>query len=176
MAPECRVVYVDNDPIVLAHARSLLRGAPEGRTAYVDADLRDPERILADPALTGTLDLTAPVALMLVAVLHFVVDADDPGAIIRRLLSALAPGSYLVASHVSPQHDPAGVPGLERTHREGGMPAQARTAAEFTRLAFDRLRLVEPGVVLVSEWRPDRTEQPPPASVVNWYGGVAVKA
>lgn len=175
VAPESRVVYVDNDPIVLSHARSLLKSGPRGRTAYIDADLREPARILTHPALNETLDLAEPVALMLVAILHFLVDADDPAAIIRTLLSALVPGSFLVASHVTPEHDPAGVGGLERTYRQGGIPAQARTAAEFTELAFTGLRLIEPGVVLVSDWRPDRTWLRPPAAAVNWYGGVGIK-
>ena len=175
VAPESRVVYVDNDPVVLSHARSLLKSGPRGRTAYIDADLREPGRILAHPALKETLDLAEPVALMLVAILHFLVDADDPAAIIRTLLSALPPGSFLVASHVTPEHDPAGVGGLERTYREAGIPAQARTAAEFTKLAFTGLRLIEPGVVLVSDWRPDRAWLRPPAAAVNWYGGVGIK-
>jgi hypothetical protein len=174
-APESRVVYVDNDPVVLSHARSLLKSGPRGRTAYIDTDLREPARILADPALNETLDLAKPVALMLVAILHFLVDADDPAAIIRTLPSALAPGSFLVASHVTSEHDPAGVSGLGRTYRQGGIPTQARTAAEFTGLAFAGLRLIEPGVVLVSDWRPDRTWLRPPATAVNWYGGVGIK-
>jgi SAM-dependent methyltransferase len=175
VTPQARVVYVDNDPVVLAHARSLLKSGPQGRTAYIDADLREPERILADPAISETLDLGEPVALMLVAILHFLVDAEDPAAIIRTLLGALTPGSYLVASHVTPEHDPQGVGGLERTYRQSGIPAQARTAADFTRLAFTGLRLIEPGVVLVSDWRPEPGSLRPPASAVNWYGGVGVK-
>lgn len=175
VASDARVVYVDNDPIVLSHARSLLRGTTEGRTAYIEADLRQPDRILADPALNDTLDLSQPVALMLVAILHFVVDAHDPGGLIRSLMSALAPGSYLVASHVTPEHDPVGVLGLERTYHAGGVAAQARPVADFTTMAFSGLELVDPGVVLVSDWRPEHGDRPLPASVVNWYGGVARK-
>ncbi|MGH3409631.1 MAG: SAM-dependent methyltransferase [Streptosporangiaceae bacterium] len=157
---------------MLAHAGALLASAPSGRTAYLDADLRDPEQIRASPAVAQTLDLTRPVALMLVAVLHFVVDADDPGRLVDTLLGALAPGSYLVASHVTAEHDPAGVGGLVRTYRQGGIPAQARTAAEFAALAFRGLELIDQGVVLVSEWR--RPAGPrPPAAEVNWYGGIA---
>jgi SAM-dependent methyltransferase len=125
VAPESCVVYVDNDPIVLAHARALLTSVPEGCTAYIDADLRDPETLLASPEVAETLDLSRPVALMLVAVLHFLVDADDPGRVVATLLDALAPGSYLAASHVTPEHDPDGVHGLERTYRQAGIPAQA---------------------------------------------------
>jgi hypothetical protein len=160
---------------VLAHARSLLRNAPQGRIVYVDADLRDPGQILANSAIRATLDLSKPVALMLVAILHFLTDEDQPAPIIRTLLDALAPGSYLVASHVTSNHNPNGVGGLERIYRQSGVPAQVRTAAEFTGLAFTGLRLVQPGVVLVSEWRPHGNGPRPPAADVNWYGGVALK-
>ncbi|WP_433234600.1 SAM-dependent methyltransferase [Actinomadura nitritigenes] len=173
--PACRVVYVDNDPIVLAHARSLLIGTPEGRTAYVHADLRRPAAILADPAVRTTLDLGRPVALMLVAILHFIVDEQHPGEIVRELMEALPSGSFLVASHVTPEHDPQGVHGLEQAYRAGGVPAQARTREAFTALAFDGLDLLDPGVTLVSEWRPDGDAPRPPADQVNWYGGIARK-
>ena len=148
--------------------------AMQGRTAYIEADLRDPEAILASPAVARTLDLSRPVALMLVAVLHFLVDADDPARVVATLLDALAPGSYLVASHVTPEHDPAGVGGLERTYRQAGIPAQARTVAEFAALAFRGLEMIDPGVVLVSEWRPPAGSRPLPAEV-NWYGGIGRK-
>ena len=174
VAPESRIVYVDNDPIVLTHARALLASVPQGRTAYVDADLREPEAILANPAVRETLDLNQPVALMLVAILHFLVDADDPARIVATLLDALPKGSYLVASHVTPEHDPVGVYGLVRVYRAGGIPAQARTAAEFADLAFAGLELIDPGLVLVSEWR--RPDGPAPSpEQVNWYGGIGRK-
>jgi len=174
VAPRSRVVYVDNDPAVLTHARALLTSAPGGQVAYFQADLRDPEKILASPVVAGTLDLTKPVALMLVAVLHFLTDADDPARVVAALLGALAPGSYLVASHVTPEHDPAGVGGLVRTYRQAGIPAQARMAREFAALAFGGLDLADPGVVLVSQWRPPASPRPTPAEV-NWYGGVGRK-
>ncbi|GAA2401596.1 SAM-dependent methyltransferase [Actinomadura vinacea] len=173
--PACRVVYTDNDPIVLAHARSLLRGTSEGRTAYIHADLRDPGAILASPEVAETLDLDRPVVLMLVAILHFIVDEERPAEIVRTLLDALPSGSYLVASHVTPELDPDGVGGLERAYRNGGVPAQARPRDQFAKLAFEGLELVEPGVVLVSEWRPDGAGPRPPAAEVSWYGGVARK-
>jgi hypothetical protein len=94
--------------------------------------------------------------------------------VVATLLGALAPGSYLVASHVTPEHDPAGVGGLERTYRQAGIPAQARTAREFAALAFGGLEMIDPGVVLVSQWRPPATPRPLPAEV-NWYGGVGRK-
>jgi S-adenosyl methyltransferase len=174
VAPESRIVYVDNDPIVLLHARALLNSTPEGRTAYIHADLRQPETVLANPEVTATLDLSQPVALMLVAILHFLVDADDPARVVTTLLDALPPGSYLVASHVSPEHDPEGVGGLERTYRQGGIAAQARTAADFAALAFGGLELIEPGVVLVSDWRRPEGPRPLPEAV-NWYGGIGRK-
>jgi hypothetical protein len=169
------VVYVDNDPIVLAHARALLTSSPEGRTAYIQADLREPERILDDPVTRQTLDFTQPIALVLAAVLHFVPDSDGPRRILDTLLAALPPGSYLAASHVTPEHDPEGVRGLERTYQASGLPAQARAASDFADLAFRGLEMVDPGLVLVSEWRPDAGGARPRASEVNWYGAVARK-
>jgi hypothetical protein len=174
VAPESRIVYVDNDPIVLAHARALLTSDPRGATAYIQADLREPEMILRHPSTREVLDFDQPIALMLVAILHFLVDDDGPAQIVRTLLDALPAGSYFVASHVTPEHDADGVHGLERTYRQGGVPAQARNAADFERTAFAGLEMVDPGVVLVSEWRPDR-EHRPTAAEVNWYGGVARK-
>jgi SAM-dependent methyltransferase len=173
--PQCRVVYVDNDPIVLAHARALLASSPEGRTTYIQADLRDPEKILKHRLTRETLDLTRPVALMLVAILHFLPDSEDPARIVAALLDGLPPGSFLVASHVSPEHDPVGVGGLESTYRASGIPAQARTVDDFAALAFRGLDMVEPGLVLVSEWRPDRDGPRPLPAEVNWYGGIARK-
>jgi SAM-dependent methyltransferase len=175
VAPESRVVYADNDPIVLVHARALLNGTPEGRTAYIEADLREPEKILTHPATRNMLDFDEPIALVLVAILHFVTDDDDPRAIVRTLVDALPSGSHLVASHVTPEHDPAGVHGLEESYRAGGVPAQARTVDDFTHLAFDGLELVHPGVEVVSDWRPETSGARPAAAEVSWYGGVARK-
>ena len=175
IAPESRVVYADNDPIVLAHAQALLTSSPAGRTAYIHADLREPEKIVADPVVRDTLDFSRPIALILASILHFIPDGEDPGAIVATLLSALSPGSYLVASHITPEHDPEGVGGLQRTYRQGGVMAQARTAEDFGRLAFTGLELVDPGLVLVSEWRPTDKDPLPLASEVNGYGAVACK-
>jgi hypothetical protein len=175
VVPSCRVVYVDNDPIVLAHARALLTSKPEGKTAYIHADLREPEKILADPAVRDTLDLTQPVALMLVAILHFVPDEAEPRRTIHTLLDALPPGSYLVASHATDEHDPDTLAGAGRAYQERGLIGQIRTSEEFAGLAFAGLEMVDPGVVLVSEWRPQATGPRPLASEVNTYGGVARK-
>jgi hypothetical protein len=175
VAPSSRVVYVDNDPLVLAHARALLTSGPEGRTAYIHADLRQPEKILSHPVTRDVLDFTQPVALILVAILHFIPDEDKPAEIIATLLDALPPGSYLVASHGTGEHSPAeaGVGG--RTSREARIASQLRDSGDFARLAFSGLELVPPGVVLVSEWRPEGTGlRPAPTEVAN-YGGVARK-
>jgi S-adenosyl methyltransferase len=173
--PACRIVYVDNDPIVLAHAHALLTSTPEGRTAYLDADLRDARSILDNPALRDTLDFDEPIALGLVAILHFVTDEDDPRRIIRTLLDALPSGSYLMASHATAEHDPVGSRGFQETYRAAGVPIQTRDAVEFAELAFTGLELVEPGVTLTSEWRPDRSDPGPAPEEVNWYSGIARK-
>lgn len=175
VAPECRVVYVDNDPLVLAHARALLRSGPAGRTGYIQADLRDPDSIVGDPVTRELLDFTEPVALMLVSVLHFVPDAENPRQIVRSLVDALPRGSYLAASHASAEHDRERVVGGQQAYREAGVPFQLRDSDEFARLAFEGLELVPPGVVSVSEWRPDGDGPRPLASEVNGYGGVARK-
>jgi SAM-dependent methyltransferase len=175
IAPDSRVVYVDNDPLVLAHARALLTSHPAGRTAYIDADLRDPEKILAHPVVRDTLDFSQPIALMLVAILHFIPDEDDPGAIVATLMSALAPGSHLVSSHVTAELDPEGIHGMERAYRAGGLWAGARSAADFGRLFFNGLELVDPGVVLITDWRPADGEPWPLASEVSSNGAVARK-
>jgi S-adenosyl methyltransferase len=175
ISPETRVVYADNDPIVLAHARALLASGPQGATDYLDADIRDPEKILFDPVTRSTLDFTRPIALMLVAVLHFIPDEDGPQRIVRTLVDALPPGSYVVASHATAEHNPEGLSGAGRAYQEGGMRGALRTSEEFTDLVFGGLELVDPGVVLVSEWRPDGDGIRPMPSEVNTYGGVARK-
>lgn len=176
--PRARVVYVDNDPIVLAHARALLTSSPEGATAYLDADLRDPERILAHPDLRRTLDLSQPVALMLLAVLHFVPDGEDPYAIVGRLLDALPVGSYLAASHATHDYLPEELAAEAKAAARGGGPhgvINLRSREEVVRF-FDGLELVEPGVCSVAEWRADGEPEPRPSVVdVSMYGGVARK-
>jgi hypothetical protein len=173
VAPSARVVYADNDPLVLAHARALLTSSPEGRTTYIHADLRDPEAILADPGVREVLDFGQPIALMLVAVLHFVPDEFKPGQVMATLIDALPSGSYLVASHITGEHDPVGPATGANAYRAAGLPAQLRDADQFAQLAFAGLDLVSPGVALVSEWRPDGDEPRPSPAEVSWYGGVA---
>ena len=175
IAPECRVVYVDNDPIVLAHARALLASHPAGVCAYLGADLHQPEQILSHPAIGRTIDLTEPVALMLVALLHFVPDEDQPRRIVQTLLDALPAGSYLAASHATDVHNQDGLAGAGRAYQDGGMRGALRSPDEFAGLTFAGLDMVDPGVVLVSEWRPDSAAPRPLAAEVNTYGGVARK-
>ncbi|MFD8153854.1 SAM-dependent methyltransferase [Streptomyces sp. NPDC059720] len=153
IAPESRVVYVDNDPVVLAHARALLTSGPEGRTDYVDADLRDPGRILEQAA--RTLDFDRPVALCLVAVLHFVAD-DEAYPLVRELLDALPPGSRLVLSHLTEDLNPENIRAVQRTYTERGFTFVLRTRAEVERFFTDSgLSIAEPGVVPAHRWRPD---------------------
>jgi SAM-dependent methyltransferase len=175
IAPSCKVVYTDNDPMVLAHARALLVGSPEGRTAYIQADLRDPAAILSHQVTRDVLDFSQPIALMLVAVLHFIRDEDKPAEIVETLLDALPSGSYLAASHATAEHNPAEAAAVLHAYRESGIPFQFRDSDEFARIAFSGLELVPPGVVLVSEWRPGDTGPRPLPSEVSCYGGVARK-
>jgi SAM-dependent methyltransferase len=175
IAPSCKVVYTDNDPMVLAHARALLVGSPEGRTAYIQGDLRDPAAILSSPVTRETLDFSQPIALMLAAVLHFIRDEGKPAEIVETLLDALPPGSYLAASHATAEHNPAEAAAVLGAYRESGIPFQFRDSDEFARIAFSGLELVPPGVVLVSEWRPEDTGPRPLPSEVSCYGGVARK-
>jgi hypothetical protein len=174
--PAARVAYVDNDPLVLAHARALLRSSRQGRTAYVQADLRDPAAILANTAVREILDFSQPVALMLVAVLHFIPDENHPAEILATLLDALPSGSYLVASHSTAEHDPRDTmsEGVS-AYRRGGVTLRLRDSAEFADLALRGLRVVPPGVALVSEWRPDSEGPYPSAAEVATYGLVALK-
>jgi hypothetical protein len=173
--PLCRVAYVDNDPMVLTHARALLASAPEGRAAYIQADLRSPLDILFSPVVRSVIDFGEPVALMLVAVLEFLGEEDEPERVLKTLLNELPPGSYLAASHLTLEHDPVGVGGGQRVYREAGLSMNPRDADEFAALAFSGLELVPPGVVLVTEWRPDSKAPLPTPAEVSCYGGVARK-
>ncbi len=173
--PSCRVVYVDNDPSVLPHARALLASAPEGRTGYFTGDLRDPKAILAHEVTRDILDFSQPVALILVSVLPFLVDDDKPGEILATLLDALPPGSYVAATHTTAEHDPEGWEAVTKVYGSAVIQGQLRDSGDFARLAFVGLELVPPGVVLVSEWRPDNPGLRPSAAEVSCYGGVARK-
>jgi hypothetical protein len=171
VVPQARVVYVDNDPMVLAHARALLSSGEQGATAYLDADLRDTGKILE--AATETLDFTRPVAVMLIAVLHLIRDADEPAAIIAQLMEAVPPGSTLAISHVpNDMHMSAMSDMSDRLNRLLSQPSTYRSRAEVTSF-FDGLELVDPGVVPIQQWRPDTREEA--EAVAAMWGGVAVK-
>jgi S-adenosyl methyltransferase len=174
IARESRVVYVDNDPMVLAHARALLTSTPEGRTAYIEADLREPGKILADPAVRETLDFSRPIGLMLMAVLHFVRDNDEAVALVRTLLDAMPSGSYIALSHSTVDFaDPAARARYEGLIASGRVDAFPRTAAELQHLLAG-LDLVDPGFAAVSAWRADDEPEPRPEPAdVALYGAVA---
>jgi hypothetical protein len=152
VAPGCRIVYVDNDPIVLSHARALLTSTAEGATAYVDADLRETPAVLEGAA--ATLDFGQPVAVMLLMILQYIPDAEDPWAIVARLLDAVPPGSYLVVSDTASDIEAEAVAESARRYnrRLGSVRQTRRTREEFARF-FDGLELVDPGVVALPEWR-----------------------
>jgi O-methyltransferase involved in polyketide biosynthesis len=170
VAPESRIVYVDNDPIVLSHATALLTSKPEGRCAYLDADLRDPDGILA--AAADTLDFTQPVAVMLLAVLQFALDEEVSG-IVRRLMEACVPGSFVTISH--PASDIDAEPHSEMVRRMNQSLTDKVTLRDRAAVArlFAGLELVEPGVVRAPEWRPASDLEA--ASPAVLWAGVARK-
>ena len=158
LAPESRVVYVDNDPIVLAHARALLVSAQPGKTAYIGADLRDSSTILAKAA--QTLDFGQPVALMFLMTLQYIPDADDPHAIVRTYMDACAPGSFLVVADTTNEASgPALAEGTRRMNQGmGGAVTQTRRPAAQVGRYFEGLQLVEPGLISTHRWRPGPDE------------------
>ena len=170
VAPESRVVYVDNDPIVLAHARALLASDSRGATAYLDADLRDTSEILAEAA--NTLDFSQPIAVMLIGVLHCIPDSDDPAGLVHRLLDVVPPGSYLVIAHPASDIHAAQIgSAANRLNQVMADPVTMRSHAEVARF-FDGLDLVEPGLVQLHRWRAVPAD--PDVELAN-YGGVARK-
>jgi hypothetical protein len=171
VATDSRVVYVDYDPVVLAHARALLTSSPEGATDYLDADLRDPGTILAGAA--RTLDFSRPVAVMLIAIMHLIVDADDPYGIVATLLAAVPPGSYLVLSQVASDIQAEQMAEAARRYNRLAHETQRhRTHDEVARF-FDGLDLLDPGVVPVQKWRPTPAESRARSAM---WGGVALKS
>ena len=171
IAPQSRIVYADNDPLVLAHARALLTSSPEGVCDYIDGDLRDPAGILAQAA--HTLDLTQPVALMLLGVVHHIPDTSQAYAVVRQLMAALAPGSFLAINHsTSAIHGTAMEDAVAHWNRVGTPTMTLRTPEQITRF-FDGLDLLPPGVVSCSLWRPSPAGGQPAA--VDEFCGVARK-
>ncbi|WP_353947257.1 SAM-dependent methyltransferase [Streptomyces sp. HUAS MG91] len=174
IAPESRIVYVDNDPLVLRHAQALLTSSPEGSTDYIDADLRNVDEILGIAA--KTLDFTRPVALILLGVVIFVGDDEDPYGLVRRLIDALPAGSHLVLSHTVTRPDMPDVDEAVAFWNANGTPKlNQRTPEQVTRF-FDGLDLLEPGVLSCSRWRPDAEDagDTQPAEVAM-FGGVGRK-
>jgi hypothetical protein len=167
LAPESQIIYADNDPIVLSHARALLSSTPEGACDYIDADVRDTARILDEAG--RTLDFSKPVAIMLIAILHCIPDADDPYGIVTRLLDAVPEGSFLAISH--PASDLGGRGHSEMQRRVNPlMSAQVtlRTKADVITF-FDGLWILKPGIVAASQWRP-ATESEASAPAAAWVG------
>src|SRR5215831_15738051 len=159
----CRVVYVDNDPLVLAYARALLTSAPPGRCGYVQADLRDPGGIVAQAA--RTLDFAQPVAVLLLAVLHFLPDADCPAAVVAALAGGLAPGSVIAISHLTADLAPEQVTAAAAAYNTlAPVPVTPRTHAQVTAL-FGGLPLLAPGVVPLTQWRPPAGAGTPPCDL-----------
>jgi len=170
--PTSKIVYVDNDPIVLVHARALLTSTPQGATAYLDADLRDVDKILASPEVKNSLDVTRPVSISLIAVLQFIPDEDEAHRILDGLLEPFPAGSTLAISTVT-AHNPQAV-AAAAAYRARGITAIERTDDEVTAL-FRGLDLLDPGVVLVNKWRPDAEAATIEDTHVQMSGGVAVK-
>ncbi|MET7750633.1 SAM-dependent methyltransferase [Micromonospora sp. NPDC005367] len=169
VAPETRVVYVDNDPIVLAHARALMISTAEGRSEYIHADLREPEKILSDARLTETLDLDRPVALTLIAVLMLLRDSDDPAGKLRTLMDAVPSGSYLAITHPTGDFNPAEMNAAVAAASQGGMTLVPRTREEVQRL-FGGWELIEPGIAPVMGWRPEDGHPDDPHAAYYWAG------
>ncbi|MFJ4686930.1 SAM-dependent methyltransferase [Streptomyces sp. NPDC091377] len=171
VAPESRVVYVDNDPIVLRHAQALLKSTAQGRTDYIQADARQPERIME--VAGKTLSFDEPIALSMIALLHFIPDEDDALDVVRRLLEPLPPGSCLVLSHGTADIDPEIWHAVVDVYRKSGTPVQVRSRAEFARF-FSGLHLLDPGIEFVTDWRPESAEEMQ-GERLPLYAGVARK-
>jgi hypothetical protein len=165
LVPTSRIVYVDNDQLVLVHARALLTSSPEGATDYIDADLNEPDKILARAA--GTLDFSQPIALMMLGVLGNIADTATARAIVRRLVGAVPSGSFLVVNDGT-NTEQASVEG-QRASNQAGHPYQLRSIAEITSF-FDGLDLVDPGVVATPLWRPDTDAKPDELAVACGVG------
>jgi hypothetical protein len=170
--PETHVVYVDNDPIVLVHARALMVSDERGRTEYIESDLNEPAKILSDPALTNTLDLNRPVGLMLIAVLMLLADSDDPWGKAKVLMDALPSGSYVAITHPGQDFNPEAMAGIVAAAQQGQMTVVPRVREDVARFFAD-WELVEPGVSPVMGWRPDAEPEDPNAAY--YWAGVARK-
>lgn len=171
-APDARVIYVDNDPKVLAHSRAL-KSTEAKTTSVITADLRDPDAILRHPDTRALIDFDQPMAILLVAVLHFIDEATDPYRIVARLRDAMASGSYLVVTHITADTRPEQAGGLRKVYQSTKSPVTNRTRDQIEGF-FHGLELVDPGLVYVPEWRPDTESDVDPQEV--WVlGGVGQK-
>ncbi len=170
-APDARVVYVDNDPVVLAHARALLTGTTEGATDYIDADLRDTDSILEQA--TRTLDFSRPVAIMLIAVLHMIGNDENPYSIVTRLLGSVPPGSYLALTHVASDIEPEKQAEAARRYNRLAHDKQTHRSRDEVLRLFSGLRIAEPGIVPVQQWHPDSDADARGPSAM--WGGVGIK-
>ncbi|WP_106243497.1 SAM-dependent methyltransferase [Allonocardiopsis opalescens] len=173
--PRCRVVYVDNDPIVLVHARAFMdTGSAEGGINYIDADMREPDKILSAPQLRDTLDLTRPVGLTMIAMVHFILDDDEAYRVVRRVIDAMPPGSYFAASVATDDFAPEVLAKVARTYADHGEPLRWRTRAQAEKF-FEGTELLDPGVVQIHKWHPDPAEAGIRDEDIAMYGGVAYK-
>jgi SAM-dependent methyltransferase len=173
--PAARVIYVDHDPIVLAHAQDLLAGTPDGVTDFLQADLLSPAAILGSPRVREVLDFDRPVGLLLIAVLHFVGDDQDPYGIVGELLDALPPGSFLALSHLTGDFVPEAWAAVTEIYRRQGVTMRVRSRPEVERF-FTGLDPLDPGILVLPHWRPDDTGPKPSDAAVSVYGGVARKS
>ncbi|MDH2430758.1 SAM-dependent methyltransferase [Sphaerisporangium sp. TRM90804] len=170
-----RVAYVDNDPIVLVHGRALLTGSPTGRTSVIEADLREPKTILSHPQVREVVDFDRPVAVVLVGVMHFITDDEAPYDLVEQYKAAVPSGSCLLLSHITLDFAPDLSEKFTKPYDKSTAPMVPRTKAQVERF-FEGWQLVDPGVVEVVQWRPDRYQEPIPGDGHAWaYGGVAVK-
>ncbi|QKV96806.1 SAM-dependent methyltransferase [Streptomyces sp. NA02950] len=174
IAPDARIVYTDNDPIVLCHAEALLRSTPQGLTHYLEADVRDPDRIVQQAG--EVLDFGEPIALSLISLMHFIDDGDGAYDLVRRLVEALAPGSHLVLSHATADGDAQAGEEVVALYRRSGVTLRPRSHAEVARF-FEGLEPVGSGLVRVSDWRPDIAESTllTDGEQVTVYAGLARK-
>ena len=174
--PTSRVVYVDNDPIVLAHARALLTSNPQGATAYIDADLRDPDVIFRHPDLRNLIDFDQPVGLLMIAVLHFITDEEDPWGLVSRYRSYLPAGSHIAIAHATNEDRPAeAVQKMTDVYKKASAPFNFRTRKQILAF-FDGLNLLDPGLVPCPDWRRDPNTKPSLSAGWNLAGVGAVPA
>ncbi|MER6399891.1 SAM-dependent methyltransferase [Kitasatospora sp. NPDC001603] len=172
--PDTRVAYIDNDPIVLAHARALMPSAKEGGTYFIEADLRDPDTILSALRLSGAVDFTSPTAVLLTGIMHFFVDAEELRGVVRRLLDEVAPRSFLALTAFTADHNAEGPCRVAGEYNARGIPLRVRNRQSLLSY-FDGCHLLDPGVTLVHRWRPDAGAVPAPDRDIAVYGGVAAK-